>query len=156
MTNFRYSQNPRVARKRPSRASRIATRRNVSDNRHRERPEALRSARRNKRANLTLTPSDITWVAREREHGFFWVEGTDSEGYHYRQGLVPASNAREAIEDMEEFYQYELENGGSIFEGHRHTTSRRRPHTARRANRRRSHPVQHRANRRRSGGNSDW
>lgn len=111
MTNFRYSQNPRVARKRPSRTSRVAARRRFSDNRYRERPEVHRSARRNKRANLTLTPSDITWVAREREPGFFWVEGTDSEGYHYGQGLVPASSAREAIEEMESGYQFSLRRG---------------------------------------------
>lgn len=111
MTNFRYSQNPRVARKRPSRTSRTVARRRFSDNRYRERSEIHRSARRNKRANLTLTPSDITWVAREREPGFFWVEGTDSEGYHYGQGLVPASSAREAIEEMESGYQFSLRRG---------------------------------------------
>lgn len=74
-------------------------------------PDGNRSARRNRRANLTLTPSDITWTARERQPGFFWVDGIDSEGYHYEQGLVPASSAREAIEEMESSYQYSLRRG---------------------------------------------
>lgn len=97
-------------------------------------PDGNRSARRNKRASLTLTLSDITWTARERQPGFFWVDGTDSEGYHYEQGLVPASSAREAIEEMESGYQYSLRQSNRV----------------RRANRRWPHPVQHRANRKRA------
>lgn len=56
MTNFRYSQNPRVARKRPSRT---AARRKVSDNRYRERFEAPRSARRGANRKTTSEQNPI-------------------------------------------------------------------------------------------------